>query len=273
MDRTLERYVGMAKAYHDKVAEEYDKPIYNEVLGWDELHSYITEKIEWHYVEKYLPNKGLILDAAGGTGRLAMPIAKKGLDVVLIDISKGMLKVAEEKIRRHSLENRITLKQGDIHKIDYPENYFDFAIAQGIEYCPNLEKVVSELARVLKPNCYLEVSVDSLFFVIWSFLNMKDIDGALTTLDERKYTTDGSVYCWTYAPNQLRQICEKSNLKVEKIVSGGGICAYIKDKDYRRKIFQNKELRERLLEIELKLCKIEDTAILGSHPIIIAKKS
>ena len=76
-----------------------------------------------------------------------------------------MLKVAREKIHSQDLENRITLKQGDIHKIDYPDNHFDFVLAHGIEYCPDLEKVVAELARVLKPSCYLELSADSLFFV------------------------------------------------------------------------------------------------------------
>ena len=174
MDKKSEEYVKMAKDYHDKVAKEYDQPEHNyETCGYihDELYSYITEQIKWHYIEKYLPNKGLVLDAAGGTARLAIPIAKKGLDVVIIDVSEGMLKVAREKIRSQDLENRITLKQGDIHKINYPDNHFDFVLAHGIEYCLDLEKVVAELARVLKPSCYLELSADSLFFVTWAYLN------------------------------------------------------------------------------------------------------
>lgn len=274
MSEEFERHIAMAKAYHDKTAEKYDKPGYNETYSYDELYDYITEKVEWYYIDKYLPREGLVLDAAGGTARLAIPIARKGLNVVLIDVSEGMLKIAKDKIRKHGLENRITLEQGDIHEIDYPDNYFDFAMAIGIEYCPNLEKVISELARVLKPHCCLAVSVDSLFFVTWAFLNDKDIDKALKTLNERKYLDrHESVYCWIYTPSQLREICEKNNLRVENIVSGGGICAYIKDPDYRRKIFQHEELREKLLEIEMKICEIEDTAILGNHPIVIARKS
>ena len=273
MDKKFEEYVKTAKAYHDKVAEEYDKPECNEILGYDELYNYITDKIEWHFIEKYLPKKGLVLDAAGGTARLAIPIAKKGLDVVIIDISEGMLKIAKEKIREQNLENRITLEQGDIHKIDYPDNHFDFVLAQGIEYCPDLEKVVAELARVLKPRCYLELSADSLFFVTWAFLNEKNLEKALQVLDEGKYIDDGGdVWCWVYTPSQFREMCYRHNLKVEKITSGGGVCAYIKDQSFRQAIFQNKKQLEKLLEIEMKLCEIEDTAILGSHPILIAKK-
>lgn len=272
MDKKSEEYVKMAKAYHDKVAEEYDKPEYIEAHGYDELYDYITDKIEWHYIEKYLPNKGLVLDAAGGTARLAIPIAKKGLDVVIIDVSEGMLKVAREKIRSQDLENRITLKQGNIHKINYPDNHFDFVLAQGIEYCPDLEKVVAELARVLKPSCYLELSADSLFFVTWAYLNEKNLEKALQVLDQGKYNYSGDVWCWVYTPSQFREMCHKHKLKIEKITSGGGACAYIKDQSFRQAVFQNKKQLEKLLKIEMKLCEIEDTAILGSHPILIAKK-
>jgi ubiquinone/menaquinone biosynthesis C-methylase UbiE len=272
MDKKSEEYVKMAKAHHDKVAEEYDKPEYIEAHGYDELYDYITDKIEWHYIEKYLPNKGLVLDAAGGTARLAIPIAKKGLDVVIIDVSEGMLKVAREKIRSQDLENRITLRQGDIHEINYPDNHFDFVLAQGIEYCPNLEQVVAELARVLKPSCYLELSADSLYFVTWALLNEKKLEKALQVLDEGKYNYGGDVWCWVYTPSQFREMCHKHKLKIEKITSGGGACAYIKDQSFRQAVFQNKKQLEKLLKIEMKLCEIEDTAILGSHPILIAKK-
>jgi ubiquinone/menaquinone biosynthesis C-methylase UbiE len=272
MDKKLKEYVKMAKAYHDKVAEEYDKPECNETLGYDELYNYITDKIEWYYIEKYLPSKGLVLDAAGGTARLAIPIAKKGLDVVIIDISEGMLKIAKKKIREQDLENRITLKQGDIHKIDYPDNQFDFVLAQGIEYCPDFEKVVAELARVLKPGRCLELSADSLFFVTWAFLNEKKLEKALQVLIEGKYMDNGDVWCWVYSPSQFREMCHRHNLKVEKIISGGGACAYIKDQSFRQAVFQNKKQLEKMLKIEMRLCGMEDTAILGSHPILIAKK-
>jgi hypothetical protein len=41
---------------------------------------------------------------------------------------------------------------------------------------------------------------------------------------------------------------------------------------FRPTLLRNKEQLEKLLEIELKLSEIEDIAILGSHPIVIAKK-
>jgi len=267
----LNESVSKAEAYFDRTALDYDKPTLNEVYSYDELYDYVIDRIEWHYLEQYLPKNGAVLDAAGGTGRLAIPIALKGLNVTILDVSEGMLNVAKEKIKKAGLENRITLKKGDIHQIDYPDDSFDFAFAMGIEYCYDLEKVISELTRVLKPGCHLEFSVDSLFFVVWAFLNERNLEGALKVLHERKYIDEDDVYCWVYTPTQLRRMCEEKGLQVEKIV-GGGICTLIKDAKYREEIFENKKELEKLLKIEFKLCEIQDTAILANHPIVIAKK-
>lgn len=258
-------------SYFNKIADEYDKIDLNETISYDELFNYVSQHVEWYYIEKYLPKSGIVLDAAGGTGRLAIPIALKGLKVVIIDISDGMLRVAREKVRKHKLEDRIIIKRGDIHNIDFPDNYFDFILAMGIEYCYDLEKVISELSRVLKKNSYLMFSVDSLFFVVWAYLNMKDLDGALKVIEERKYIDEDDVYCWTFTPSELRKICERNNLRVEKIV-GRGICAYIKDPNYRKEIFRDKKKLEKILEIELRLSEIEDFAVIDNHPIVIAKK-
>ncbi|MCK4722519.1 MAG: class I SAM-dependent methyltransferase, partial [Dehalococcoidia bacterium] len=40
-----------------------------------------------HFLEKYLPSEGLILDAGGGPGRYTIELAKRGYDVVLLDLT------------------------------------------------------------------------------------------------------------------------------------------------------------------------------------------
>lgn len=37
-----------------------------------------------HFLKKYLPKRGLILDAGGGPGRYTIELAKKGYNVVLL---------------------------------------------------------------------------------------------------------------------------------------------------------------------------------------------
>jgi ubiquinone/menaquinone biosynthesis C-methylase UbiE len=73
--------------YYRKTAKDYDKNY--DTLFWKTTY----DKITWRYIEPYLPKKGLILDAGGGTGKWAIPMAERGLKVVIYDISKEMLEI------------------------------------------------------------------------------------------------------------------------------------------------------------------------------------
>ncbi|MGQ9595925.1 MAG: class I SAM-dependent methyltransferase [Thermoproteota archaeon] len=74
--------------YYRRSAENYDKEY--DIPYFKELY----DKITWRYIEPYLPEEGIVLDAGGGTGKWTIPIAEKGLKVILYDISKEMLNVA-----------------------------------------------------------------------------------------------------------------------------------------------------------------------------------
>jgi len=54
-------------------------------------------------------DKSLVLDAGGGTGLglWSIKIAKMGYNMILSDISSGMLKIAEEKIKDQNLNGKI----------------------------------------------------------------------------------------------------------------------------------------------------------------------
>jgi len=89
------------RAYFDQLAQDYDAS-----LPWDELTERIYDELTWHHIEPYLPSAGLVLDAGGGTGKWAIPIAERGLKVVLLDLSEGMLEVARRKIEKRDTEDR-----------------------------------------------------------------------------------------------------------------------------------------------------------------------
>ncbi|WP_280768529.1 class I SAM-dependent DNA methyltransferase [Salipaludibacillus daqingensis] len=52
------------------------------------------------YAEKYLDKRGRVLDLACGTGTFSLMLAKKGYDIVGVDLSQDMLTIAEEKARK-----------------------------------------------------------------------------------------------------------------------------------------------------------------------------
>ena len=60
-----------------------------------------------HFLEKYLPKKGLILDAGGGPGRYTIELARRGYQVTLLDMTPANLEFAGRQIRRAKLQDKV----------------------------------------------------------------------------------------------------------------------------------------------------------------------
>ena len=98
-----------------------------------------------------------ILDAATGTGDLAIGFALKGPGKVTgIDLSPDMLFLAGKKAEKSGL--KIYFREEDGECLSFAENSFDIvSISFGIRNFSNPEKGISEFHRVLKPGGYLYV--------------------------------------------------------------------------------------------------------------------
>jgi demethylmenaquinone methyltransferase/2-methoxy-6-polyprenyl-1,4-benzoquinol methylase len=95
-----------------------------------------------------------ILDVATGTADLAIALQKLNPQSVIgIDISAGMLAIGQQKIEQKKLNNNITLQKADSENLPFEDNYFDaVTVAFGVRNFENLEKGLSEIRRVLKPD-------------------------------------------------------------------------------------------------------------------------
>jgi demethylmenaquinone methyltransferase/2-methoxy-6-polyprenyl-1,4-benzoquinol methylase len=78
-----------------------------------------------------------------------------------------MLEVGKQKIEAKKLTEKIEMVLGDSENMPYPDNYFDaITVSFGIRNFETLEKGLSEIYRVLKPNgifVILETSVPTKF--------------------------------------------------------------------------------------------------------------
>lgn len=95
-------------------------------------------------------NGSRVLDVATGTGKQAFAFARNGYEVIGIDLSKDMLKVANKK----NTFGSVKFKVADATNIPYEDNYFDVScISFGLHDMPLTirEKVVEEMVRVTKP--------------------------------------------------------------------------------------------------------------------------
>ena len=113
-------------------------------------------------------NPESILDIATGTGDLAILLSKSNAKrIVGLDLSAGMLEVGKTKVDALGLQNKIEMIQGDSENLPFQDNTFDaITVAFGIRNFENLEKGLSEILRVLKPNgifVILETSVPTKF--------------------------------------------------------------------------------------------------------------
>jgi len=98
---------------------------------------------------------GNVIDIATGTADLAIEACMRidDAEVTGIDISEKMLAFGKEKIIKKGLNGRIHLQTGDAENLAFPDNFFDASmVAFGVRNFENLEKGLTEIARVLKAN-------------------------------------------------------------------------------------------------------------------------
>jgi ubiquinone/menaquinone biosynthesis C-methylase UbiE len=256
------------KVFYRRFADKYDE------MASGSHYKRIYDEITWRFIEPFLPETGMVLDAGGGTGRWAIPIANKGLRVVVYDISKEMLQVASRKAEEEGLSHLITTLEGDVKKIRASDDAFDFVLAEGdpISYCGNPEKAVQELARVLKPGCYISAGVDNVYSIAFSMLNMenKPIEKIVLLLkDKRFYIEDLGFYTWAFTPKGLRELFTKSGLEVVKLAGKPVLFLGKPETSY---IFEDQNKVRKLVETELELCEEQTLLGLGGHLHIVARK-
>lgn len=91
-----------------------------------------------------------VLDAACGTGNLAIPAARNGARVAGIDIAANLIEEAREAIAATSLS--IDFQEGDVEAMPYPDAHFTTVMSMfGVMFAPHQERTVSELFRVTRP--------------------------------------------------------------------------------------------------------------------------
>lgn len=91
-----------------------------------------------------------VLDAACGTGNLAIPAAHAGADVTGIDIAPNLIEQAHARAADERLEVRFDV--GDAEALPYDDESFDVVMTMfGAMFAPRPDVTAAELIRVCKP--------------------------------------------------------------------------------------------------------------------------
>lgn len=261
--------IELVRDFYDKTAEDYDKQY--QTPYWKLYH-----EITWRNIKRFLPKRkdAIILDAGGGTGYWAIRLAKQGYKVVLTDISENMLRVAQRKIETDMLEDLIETKIVDIRDMScFPSNHFDMALAEGdpVSYCLDAERAVRELARVIKANAHVVVSVDGkysmLFFMIPRMIGTNKEDELIRFIRTSIYRKAFELQAFT--PEELKALFETCGLKVVRVI-GKPILTQSIPREKRDEIIEKNF--EETLNLELKFCDTPSLIGVGGHLEIVGIK-
>jgi SAM-dependent methyltransferase len=80
---------------------------------YDPWSASVTEDVDF-YVELALESGGPVVELGVGTGRIAIPTARAGVDVIGVDSSPGMLDVCRARARAERVEGLLDLRLGDL---------------------------------------------------------------------------------------------------------------------------------------------------------------
>lgn len=143
-----------------------------------------------------------ILDVATGTGQQAFAFAKKGYDVVGIDISEAMINVAKKKNKYQNAKFEVA----DATDLPFEDNTFDVSsISFALHDMPLSigEKVLREMVRVTKPQGIIVIADYSLpedkisKFLIYHFVSLYEAE-----------------YYKTFIKSDLEALLHKNRIKI-----------------------------------------------------------
>ena len=132
-------YYSLTKRVWDKFAPFYDIAV--------TLISGVRDKVVSFTNAK---NGAKILDVATGTGKQAFAFGKRGYDVIGVDISEAMLKVAHKKNKYGNVKFEVA----DATNLPFEDGSFDVScVSFALHDMPLtvIEKTLKEMVRVIKP--------------------------------------------------------------------------------------------------------------------------
>ncbi|MBN1045239.1 methyltransferase domain-containing protein [Clostridium botulinum] len=130
------------------------------------LHSYNINKIDWDkwcFQKMNLIKCSKILELGCGVGKLWIKnqdFIDENSEIILSDFSPNMLKCAKNNLE--NLDCKFKYKKINAEDIPYDDESFDVVIAEHMLYfVTDIEKALSEIRRVLKPNGIFYVTTNS----------------------------------------------------------------------------------------------------------------
>jgi ubiquinone/menaquinone biosynthesis C-methylase UbiE len=245
-------------------AERYDE-------WYKTFHGAVEHYVDWELLKEYLPQSrdARILDAAGGAGRITLPLAKIGYSVTLCDISPGMLNVARQKLRKAGVLDKVEICECDVNKLRFADESFDFVLCWD-----GMAEAAKELIRVTKKGGKISIFlINNYGSAIRKF--HEDPSSALALLKSKSgYVYDEEEKYKTVSVEEARELFEEEGVRVIEIYA---ICGMLNILSIPEKIQESRSWDEnffdQVTEILLRLSKEPSVKGLSKHLVLYGEKT
>jgi S-adenosylmethionine-dependent methyltransferase len=153
-----------------------------------------------------------VLDCGGGSGTYAVPLARAGADVTVVDISVDALATLHRRAVEAGVADRIHPVQGDAEASDDLAGLgpFDLVLAHGIlEAVDDVHGVLAGVAAAVRPGGLVSVLVDNPAAAVMARALGGEPALALTELRDLAVTSARR------GPEAVRRLCADAGLAVE----------------------------------------------------------
>ena len=275
----------MAAGYDaDRIRRFYDDFRERE---WERLDDDPRSRVIFHvhrwYLQQFIKPSHHVLDAGAGPGRFSIELAKLGATVTIGDISPGQLDISRRKLEEAGLESHIAdrVPLDIVDCSQFADESFDAVVCYGspISYVQErASDAIGELLRVTKRGGYLLLSVCARLNVylplLIEWVHSEGIDSV------RQYISTGipddvddephPMQCYKWS--ELKALLERHVAEVSA-VSASNCMATVPAIPSLRKIEQDPAFWKAFLEWEVEICREPGVLDIGSHIIVVLRRS
>jgi SAM-dependent methyltransferase len=235
-----------------------------------------------HFLAKYLPPSGLVLDAGGGPGRYTIELAKKGYQVILFDATPANLDFARRQIKKAGLQGQVKeITAGSIVDLSkFADNTFNAVLCTGGPLSHILDphqrdQAISELVRVARPGAPIFVSVMGRLGVLVVILYESQPEIGLPHFKQLRDTGDyfgghGFTACHFFLPEELREVFDRDGIDVMEMVGLEGISSH--HHKALKELVKDEKRWSDWLETHYQTCTHPAVVGMSEHMLVICRK-